>query len=205
MSITRNAAAAAVIFSLGIAACGGTHAVGTPAQAVGTPAQAVGTAARAVGTAAATVSRGGTAYFAEQPLSPPDYIFPLVSDENYSVANTAEFQTLLYRPLYWYGDDRRPGVDYPLSLGDAPLYGDDNRTVTITLKRARWSDGEAVSARDVGFWINLLKANKDDWASYVPGGFPDNVVSWRALGTRTIVLRLMFTALSLRRHDPDQV
>ena len=50
--------------------------------------------------------------------------------------------------------------------------------VTITLKHYVWSDGETVSARDVGFWINLLKANKADWASYVPGGFPDNVVSW---------------------------
>ena len=43
-----------------------------------------------------------------------------------------------------------------------------------------WSDGETVRARDVGFWINLLKANKADWAYYVPGGFPDNVVSWGA-------------------------
>jgi peptide/nickel transport system substrate-binding protein len=137
-----------------------------------------------------TALDGGTAYFAEQPLSPPDYIFPLVSDQEYSPANTADFQTLLYRPLYWYGDQGKPGVDYPLSLGDAPVYSDGDRVVTITLKRSRWSDGEAVSARDVGFWIDLLKANKDEWASYVPGGFPDNVVSWRALATRTIELRL---------------
>ena len=47
--------------------------------------------------------------------------------------------------------------------------------MTITLKPARWSNGEPVSARDVIFWINLLKANRADWASYVPGGFPDNV------------------------------
>jgi peptide/nickel transport system substrate-binding protein len=169
VSFRRSAAAAAVIFSLGIAGCGGS---------------------KAPGTAAAGAAQGGTAYFAEQPLSQPDYIFPLVSGENYSTANTADFQTLLYRPLYWYGDGDRPGVDYRLSLGDAPLYGDGDRTVTITIKPARWSDGEAVSARDVGFWIDLLKADRADWASYVPGGFPDNVVSWRALGARTIVLRL---------------
>jgi peptide/nickel transport system substrate-binding protein len=177
VSITRSVAAAAVIFSfggaaLGIAGCGST---------------------RAPSTAGRTAVRGGAAYFAEQPLSPPDYIFPLVSDENYSVANTAEFQTLLYRPLYWYGDGGSPGVDYRLSLGDAPLYSNNDRTVTITIKRAQWSDGEAVSARDLGFWINLVKANRDEWASYVPGGFPDNVVSWKALGTRTIELRLNAT------------
>ena len=40
------------------------------------------------------------------------------------------------------------------------------------------------------FWINLLKANKGDWASYVPGGFPDNVTSWKAVGPRTVRLQL---------------
>ena len=121
---------------------------------------------------------GGTAYWAEQPLSPPNYIFPLVSGAYYSNENVNDFQTLMYRPLYWYGDRDSPGVDYALSLGDAPVYSDHDRVVTITLKRARWSDGEPVSARDVVFWINLLKANKADWASYVPGGFPDNVRSF---------------------------
>jgi peptide/nickel transport system substrate-binding protein len=133
---------------------------------------------------------GGTAYFAEQPLQTPTYIFPLVSGENFSVENTADFQTLLYPPLYWYGDQGGTSADYPLSIGNAPVYSDGNRVVTITLKHYAWSDGETVSARDVGFWINLLKANKDDWASYVPGGFPDNVVSWQALGPATVRLRL---------------
>jgi peptide/nickel transport system substrate-binding protein len=134
--------------------------------------------------------QGGTAYFAEQPLQPPTYIFPLVSGENFSVENTADFQTLLYPPLYWYGDQGSTSVNYPLSIGNAPVYSDSNRVVTITLKHYAWSDGETVSARDVGFWINLLKANKADWASYVPGGFPDNVVSWQALSPASIQLRL---------------
>jgi peptide/nickel transport system substrate-binding protein len=134
--------------------------------------------------------QGGTAYFAEQPLAPPTYIFPLVSGEYFTTANTSDLQTLLYLPLYWYGDKGNPSIDYPLSIGDPPVYSDGNRVVTITLKHYVWSDGETVSARDVGFWINLLKANKADWANYVPGGFPDNVVSWTALGPATIRLRL---------------
>ena len=133
---------------------------------------------------------GGTAYWAEQPLSPPNYIFPLVSGAYYSNENVNDFQTLMYRPLYWYGDRESPGVDYALSLGNAPVYSDHDRVVTMSLKRARWSDGGPVSARDVIFWINLLKANKADWASYVPGGFPDNVVSSRAVGERTVRLHL---------------
>jgi peptide/nickel transport system substrate-binding protein len=163
--------ALAITASLGLAACAGGRGT-APAAAAGPPAQ------------------GGTAYFAEQPLSPPTYIFPLISGQYYTVANTSNLQTLLYLPLYWYGDRGDTSIDYRLSIGNPPAYSDGNRVVTITLKHYAWSDGETVSARDVGFWINLLKANKLNWASYVPGGFPDNVVSWRALGPTTIQLRL---------------
>jgi peptide/nickel transport system substrate-binding protein len=133
---------------------------------------------------------GGTAYFAEQPETPPNYIFPLVSGAYFTGANTADLQTLLYEPLYWFGDKAGTSIDYPLSIGNAPVYSDSDRVVTITLKHYRWSDGETVSARDVIFWINLLKANPDDWASYVPGGFPDNVISATAVNTTTLRLRL---------------
>jgi peptide/nickel transport system substrate-binding protein len=142
------------------------------------------------GSSGGTPVRGGTAYFAEQPLSPPNYIFPLVSGAYFTVANVNNLQTLLYQPLYWYGDRANPAINYRLSLGHQPVYSDGGRVVTITLKHYVWSNGERVSARDVGFWINLLKANKANWASYVPGGFPDNVVSWKTLGPSTIQLRL---------------
>src|SRR5580700_2753803 len=160
----------------------------TAAAALGLAACAAASAPRA-SVGGAPVS-GGTAYFAEQPLAPPTYIFPLVSGENFTTANTSDLQTLLYPPLYWYGDKGKASVDYPLSIGNPPVYSDGDRVVTITLKHYVWSDGEIVSACDVGFWINLLKANKVDWANYVPGGFPDNVVSWSALGRTTIRLRL---------------
>ena len=63
--------------------------------------------------------------------------------------------------------------------------------MTIKLKAYRWSDGEEVSARDVVFWIDLLRANRYHWASYVPGGFPDNVVVLAAAtGRATVQLRL---------------
>lgn len=160
------------------------------AAALGLAACSPGGAAGAAGSASGPLLRGGTAYFAEQPLAPPTYIFPLVSGQYYTVANTSDLQTLLYQPLYWYGDRGNTSIDYGLSIGDAPVYSDGNRLVTITLKHYVWSDGETVSARDVGFWINLVKANKAHWANYVPGGFPDNVVSWRAVNPTTVQLRL---------------
>ncbi len=149
-----------------------------------------GTVAHQVTASTGTPVDGGTAYWAEQPLQPPNYIFPLISGQHYSNENVYEFQTLMYRPLYWFGDRRRPSVNYSLSLGNRPVYSDGDRTVTITLKRSRWSDGEPLSARNVIFWINLLKANRADWASYVPGGFPDNVTSAATLGPRTVRLQL---------------
>jgi peptide/nickel transport system substrate-binding protein len=166
-----------------LAACGGG---GAGASSGVTTGAGIGHVIATTGTPV----QGGTAYWAEQPLSPPNYIFPLISGAYYSNANVYEFQTLMYRPLYWYGDRGRPGVDYSLSLGDRPVYSDHDRVVTITLKHAQWSDGEPVITRDVIFWLNLLKANKADWASYVPGGFPDNVTSWTPLGTHKLQLHL---------------
>ncbi len=165
-----------------LAACGGSGG-GSRTSAGG------GGSGRVIATTGTPVQRG-TAYWAEQPLSPPNYIFPLVSGAYYSNENVYEFQTLMYRPLYWYGDRGNTGVDYALSLGNAPVYSDHDRVVTITLKRAHWSDGETVSAQDVVFWIDLLNANRADWASYVPGGFPDNVQSYVATGPRTVRLTL---------------
>lgn len=169
---------AAVAASSVLAACGAG------------PGRHSGTVTGRVIASTGTPVRGGTAYWAEQPLSPPNYIFPLVSGAYYSNENVYEFQTLMYRPLYWYGDRGTPRVDYSLSLADRPVYSDHDRTVTITLKHARWSDGEPVITRDVILWLNLLKADKADWASYVPGGFPDNVTSWTPLGAHALRLRL---------------
>jgi peptide/nickel transport system substrate-binding protein len=96
----------------------------------------------------------------------------------------------MYRPLYWYGDRGATGIDYALSLGNRPVYSDHDRVVTISLKHVRWSDGEPVITRDVILWLNLLRADKTQWASYVPGGFPDNVTSWTPQGTHRLALRL---------------
>jgi peptide/nickel transport system substrate-binding protein len=178
---------AAVAVSVLLGACGSSgHSAATGTGSHGGSLNR----SRDVTASTGTPVSGGTAYWAEQPLSPPNYIFPLVSGAYYSNENVNQFQTLLYRPLYWYGDKGKPGPDYALSLANAPVYSDRDRVVTITLKHAQWSDGEPVISRDVIFWLNLLKANKADWASYVPGGFPDNVVAWQPLGIRKIELRL---------------
>ncbi len=134
--------------------------------------------------------KGGTAYFAEQPLSPPTYIFPLMNGANESNVNLYEFDNLMFRNLYFYGVNGKAEINYSQSLAYRPVYSNSDQTVTIHLKGWKWSDGETVDARDLVFWMNLLEANKDQWFDYVPGYFPDNVVSYRATGPLTFVMQL---------------
>ena len=52
-----------------------------------------------------------TATFAEQPQTPPNYIFPFMSLAFFSVNNTEQFQYLMYRPLYWFGEGATPNLN----------------------------------------------------------------------------------------------
>ena len=146
----------------------------------------------ACGSSAPSTSKvtGGTATFAEGPGANPNYIFPLTPSTNFSVDNLAQFQILMYRPLYFFGNGEAAGVNYTDSIANPPVFSNNNKTVTVTLKHYVWSDGEQVTSRDVIFWMNLLKANKASWAAYVPGAFPDNVVSYSAPNATTVVFQL---------------
>jgi peptide/nickel transport system substrate-binding protein len=121
----------------------------------------------------------------------PNYIFPFYSDQYCTSANAVQFQPLMYRPLYWYGNGNRASIDYDYSIGNPPTFSKDGKTVIITMKPTyTWSDGEPVDARDVIFWMNLMKAEKQNWCGYVSGLFPDNVVSYAAVGPYTVRLSM---------------
>ena len=52
-----------------------------------------------------------------------------------------------------------PTIDYSQSIGLAPKYSNDDKTITITLKKGwKWSDGTPVTSTDVEFLVDLLKA-----------------------------------------------
>jgi peptide/nickel transport system substrate-binding protein len=129
------------------------------------------------GTTTGTSVTKTTATFAEQPGTQPDYIFPIASLAYFSVANLGQFQFLMYRPLYWFGDGGQVQLNTQLSLADTPVYSADGKSVTVTLKGWKWSDGTQITARDVQFWQNLVTANKASWAGSSPGEYPDNVAS----------------------------
>jgi peptide/nickel transport system substrate-binding protein len=102
--------------------------------------------------------------------------------------NINQLMYMLYRPLYWYGNNYRPTIDYDYSNGQTPQFSGGGQTVTIKLNSWKWADGESVTSRDLVFWMNLIKANPAEWCGYVPGYFPDNVISYSAPNPSTFVL-----------------
>lgn len=125
----------------------------------------------------------GTVRWALPPSTVPNWIFPITTAADFSNVNTLEFQYLMFRPLYWFGQSGTPVFNEGQSLALPPVFSNGNRTATITMKRGvRWSDGRPVTSRDVEFWLRLLIANKANWGVYVPGGWPDLIASMRFLG-----------------------
>jgi peptide/nickel transport system substrate-binding protein len=129
------------------------------------------------GSSGPTRLSGGKASFAEGPNAKPNYIFPLTSGAYFSVTNLSQFQFLIYRPLYWFGSNGTVKLNSDLSLAKDPVYSDGGKTVTMKLKGWKWSDGQPITSRDIEFWQNLVTFNKDHWAAYSPGEYPDNVTS----------------------------
>lgn len=148
------------------------------------------TAASATTKSGHATKMGGTVNFGESPGAAPNYIFPLVPPTNFSTSNLGEFQELMYRPLYWFGSGNKATINYTLSVAKPPVFSNNDQTVTINLKNYKWSNGEQVTSQDVIFWMNLVKANKANWAAYVPGAFPDNITSYTAKSPTTVVLQL---------------
>src|SRR5262245_41347283 len=121
------AAGAAALLAVGIAACRGAS---TPAGGGASPSPS----------ASAPVVPGGSVRFALPAGARPNYIWPYTPRANSTQYNAEGFQMLLYRPLYMFGDDATSvAVNYPLSVSKAPVYSDDGKTVTITMKGWKWS------------------------------------------------------------------
>ena len=127
-------------------------------------------------------------------LTPADgqfnYIFPLVDFTADINANLTFSQELMWRPLYWSGSPGNVGINMKESLAyPARISTSGSNTIaTIQLKPYRWSDGQPVTSRDVQFWIDLVRADKSNWALYKPGEFPDNVSNFKALSPSRFTL-----------------
>jgi peptide/nickel transport system substrate-binding protein len=135
-------------------------------------------------------STGGTITFAESANYVPTWILPFYSGAFFTIQEQGWFENLMWPPLFNPANGASPSVNYGSSLGNEPVYSDNGTTVTVTLKHWKWSDGQPVTARDIIFWLNLLKANKSEWADYTAGQFPDNVKSVQVVNPYEITMKL---------------
>lgn len=165
-------AGAVALLPLGIAACSGSSgATSAPSAVVAAP--------------------GGTATVALPAGVTPSYIFPFIPNADANPYNQQGFEELMFRPLYYIGGNNDSvAINYPLSTADAPVYSGAGKTVTVTMKGWKWSDGETVGAADLVFWLNMMKAEGANFYAYVPGLIPDNLTSYGATGPDTVILHL---------------
>ena len=120
------------------------------------------------------------------------WIFPFYAITNASVYNGNQFQFLMYRQLYMFGNNTNTSVsiNYPLSPANPPVYSNGGKTVVINMKGWKWSDGETVDASSLIFYLNMAKAEKANWYAYSKGLLPDNVVSYSATGPNQLTIHL---------------
>src|SRR5580693_6329822 len=184
--IARLAAAgAAGLLAVGIAACSSSS---SPSGGSTSPSAS----------SSGAVSAGGTARVALPAGVTLSYIWPYTPLASANEYNAEQFQMELYRPLYMFGNNGNSvAVNYSLSVANAPSYSADGKTVTITMKGWKWSNGEAVDASDVVFWLNMMKAEPDNYYGYVPGLLPDNLASYSATSPDTVVLHLKSAVSSI--------
>jgi peptide/nickel transport system substrate-binding protein len=136
--------------------------------------------------------KGGTASVALPAGITYNWIFPFYAITNASVYNSQQFQWLMVRPLYMFGNNSNTSVliNYPLSPANQPKYSNGGKTVTVTMKGWKWSNGESVDAKSVMFYLNMAEAEKANWYAYSKGLLPDNIVSYKATNANTLVIQL---------------
>ena len=139
-------------------------------------------------TASAAAKPSGTITFAEAASAHPNYIFPVVSCNYFSVANLNQFQELMYRPAYYFGLGSSVAVQPKLSPADLPTASNGDKTFTMDLKGWKFSNGQTIDAQSIAFFLNMYKAftapvggktpNAGDDCGYNAGyGIPDQIKS----------------------------
>jgi peptide/nickel transport system substrate-binding protein len=148
-------------------------------------------AASAAGTSSGATDKGAVATLPNLPGDGAYCIFPLETTGCYAVANYEEFEFLMVRPLYMFGGNNDSvTVNYGLSPADAPVYSDGGKTVVINIKPWKWSNGQTVDAKDLIFFLNMLQAEKANYAGYTRGLLPDNIADYYASGPQQVTLHL---------------
>lgn len=131
--------------------------------------------------------------WAEPPQSTPNYILPFYGGAVDTIMNLYDFQSLMYRPLYFFGGNTLTEKLNPtLSIAQPPAYSNHDTRLTVKLKDYRWSDGTKLDDSNLVFWFNMLHAEKTNYGNYVPGGLsiPTTIKSITVKTPTTVIFTL---------------
>jgi peptide/nickel transport system substrate-binding protein len=142
-----------------------------------------------------TPKMGGTLSIAESPGAGPNWIFPVTPAANSSVYTAYQFQQLMWRPMWFGPKGDQPTIDFSQSLAKAPVFTNQNKTVTITMNpNWKWNDGKPVTSADAAFDIWLTKAavklSPANFGNYTPGLYPDFITKISTPSPTKLVLTL---------------
>jgi peptide/nickel transport system substrate-binding protein len=136
----------------------------------------------------------GSITYALPPGAVPNWILPMPTSAFNSVYNVFNFEWQMWPPMYYAPDGSTPTVDPSLSVANAPTFSNGDKTMTITVKPWKWSNGQTVTSKDLLFTFDVIKAavklSPANWAPYVPGYFPDIVSSMSTPNASTIVINM---------------
>lgn len=124
----------------------------------------------------------------------PNWIFPITSAAANTVYNSFVFDWQMWRPLYFYPQGTTITVDQQLSPANPPVWSNGDKTMSITLKPWKWSNGQTLSSKDLLFTIDeitaAVKASPANWADYVPTYFPSTITSMSTPNASTLVVNM---------------
>jgi peptide/nickel transport system substrate-binding protein len=138
-----------------------------------------------------------TITWAQAPGTFPNWILPIPTSAVNSVFNVFTFEWMMWRPVYWTVNGVTAEVTPSMSLANPPVWSNNDKTVSVTFKGWKWNDGQPITANDLLFDIDLIKAGikeaPSNWSGYVPGHFPDNLVSTSEPSASTLVMNFSST------------
>jgi peptide/nickel transport system substrate-binding protein len=136
----------------------------------------------------------GSITYALLPGAVPDWILPMPTASSNTVYNVFNFEWQMWPPLYYAPHGSTPTVDTALSVANAPVWSNGDKTMSITLKPWRWSNGQMLSSKDLLFTFEMIQAgvrvSPSNWAPFVPGFFPQAIVSMSAPNAGTVVVNM---------------
>jgi len=145
----------------------------------------------AAGTPSGTASSITFGYLAG---NAPNWILPIIPAADNSVYNSFVFGWQMWRPTWFTWDGSSPAVNADLSPVATSTWSNGDKTVSITFKPWKWSDGQTLSGKDLEFTIDEIKAalkeSPANWANYVPGYFPDTLTSMSTPNASTLVINM---------------